>query len=129
MLTDIKKVRSIGGAKNVGVHHWWAQRLTAIALIFLFIWFASTIAGLINNQKPLISLLIAKEKVIIFTILLITMIYHSTLGVQVIIEDYIHNEKVKFSLLIFIKLFAILTSIFLISAIISLIFLQGTANV
>ena len=100
MRTDLGRVRGLGTAKE-GVHHWWMQRLTAIALIPLTLWFIISIATLNNASYtetvnwlsiPLVSILLVSAT-----------LYHALLGVQVVVEDYIHQEGFKFLLLIGLK--------------------------
>ncbi len=83
-------------SSNHGSGHWWAQRLTAVALIFLGLWFLISILLLEDLQfdaaftwfgKPLNSMLM----VLTFA----TLVYHSKLGVQVVIEDYVHGPSIK----------------------------------
>lgn len=119
METALKKVKGLGTANN-GVGHWWLQRLTAIALIPLILWFVITLLSIISANQPVIILLTKKLSIVIFVILLIVSLLHSTLGVKVIIEDYIHNKKLKFFLLIFINLLAWVTGVFLAFSLINL---------
>lgn len=119
MKTALKKAKGLGAAKN-GSGHWWAQRLSAILLLPLVTWFIIKSVIIFADQQNLAIIFNDKISLILFSILLITALYHSTLGVQVIIEDYVHNKINKFALLIFIKLFAIVTGIFLIFAVFSL---------
>ena len=112
--TPLARVRGLGSARE-GTHHWWAQRLTAIALVPLSCWFIYSlvtmttvdyIAAIGWLQSPIISILM-----ILFVI---SLFYHAQLGIQVVIEDYIGNEALKITSIIilkFIMLFAGLASI------------------
>ena len=103
MRTDLGRVRGLGTAKE-GVHHWWMQRLTAIALIPLTLWFIISIATLNNASYTETVNWLSIPLVSIFMILLVSAtLYHALLGVQVVVEDYIHEEGFKFLLLIGLK--------------------------
>ena len=103
MRTDLGRVRGLGTAKE-GVHHWWMQRLTAIALIPLTLWFITSIATLNNASYTETVNWLSIPLVSIFMILLVSAtLYHALLGVQVVVEDYIHQEGFKFLLLIGLK--------------------------
>ena len=103
MRTDLGRVRGLGTAKE-GVHHWWMQRLTAIALIPLTLWFIISIATLNNASYAETVNWLSIPLVSIFMILLVSAtLYHALLGVQVVVEDYIHKEGFKFLLLIGLK--------------------------
>ena len=103
MRSDLGRVRGLGTAKE-GVHHWWMQRLTAIALIPLTLWFIISIASLNSASYAETVNWLSTPLVSIFMILLVSStLYHALLGVQVVVEDYIHHEGVKFLLLISLK--------------------------
>ena len=103
MRTDLGRVRGLGTAKE-GVQHWWMQRLTAIALIPLTLWFIISIATLNNASYTETVNWLSIPLVSIFMILLVSAtLYHALLGVQVVVEDYIHQEGLKFLLLIGLK--------------------------
>ena len=107
MKTHLARVRGLGSAKE-GSHHWWMQRLTAIALIPLTVWFAISIISIVGADHAAVVNWFSSPVISIFMILFVsTMVYHSTLGVQVVIEDYIHKERWKFGLLIALKFFGI----------------------
>ena len=100
MRSDLGRVRGLGSAKE-GVNHWWMQRLTAIALIPLTIWFIISIASYSGADHAETVNWLSSPLVAVFMILLVTStLYHALLGVQVIVEDYIHHEGCKFLLLI-----------------------------
>jgi succinate dehydrogenase / fumarate reductase, membrane anchor subunit len=99
LATPLGRVLGLGSAKG-GTGHWWVQRLTAIALLPLGLWLALSLASfsefsyptLVNwIQQPLTSVLL------LLTVLVI--VYHSHLGIQVVVEDYTQG-KTKVSLLI-----------------------------
>jgi succinate dehydrogenase / fumarate reductase membrane anchor subunit len=112
--TPLAKVRGLGSAKE-GTRHWWAQRLTAIALVPLSLWFIFSLVSMTTLdyiaaigwlQTPMTSTLL-----ILFVFALF---YHAQLGMQVVIEDYVGNEILKITsiiLLKFVMLFAGLTGI------------------
>ena len=103
MRSDLGRVRGLGTAKE-GAHHWWMQRLTAIALIPLTLWFIISIASLNSASYAETVNWLSIPLVSIFMILLISStLYHALLGVQVVVEDYIHQEGFKFLLLIGLK--------------------------
>ena len=92
MKTHLARVRGLGSAKE-GTHHWWMQRLTANALIPLTVWFATSIIGIVGADHAAVVNWFSSPVISIFMILFVsTMVYHSTLGVQVVIEDYIHKK-------------------------------------
>jgi succinate dehydrogenase / fumarate reductase membrane anchor subunit len=101
--TRLGRVRGLGSAKE-GVAHWWAQRLTALALVPLIFWFAVSLVSLAGAPY---SLVIAWIKGPVTAILLITLIcvtfHHLHLGVQVVVEDYVHTEWRKLAIIITVK--------------------------
>jgi succinate dehydrogenase / fumarate reductase membrane anchor subunit len=106
--TPLSKVKGLGAAKE-GVSHWWNQRLTAIALIPLALWFSFSIALLAVADYATVSAWIASPFSTVLMILAICVgFYHGYLGLQVIIEDYISNEGLKIGLLIAVALLALL---------------------
>ena len=103
MRSDLGRVRGLGSAKE-GVNHWWMQRLTAIALIPLTLWFIISIASLNGATHAQTIDWLSAPLVTVFMILLVaSTLYHALLGVQVVVEDYIHHEGCKFVLLIGLK--------------------------
>ena len=95
MRSDLGRVRGLGTAKE-GVHHWWMQRLTAIALVPLTLWFIISIASLNSaSYAETVNWLSIPIVSILMILLVSSTLYHALLGVQVVVEDYIHQEGFK----------------------------------
>lgn len=113
MKTALKTVKGLGSASN-GVEHWWLQRLTAIALIPLFVWFTMVLVSFGRSPELGVETYVfSKLGVVLFATLMITALFHGKLGLKTIIEDYVHCESGKFFLLITSNLLVFLTGIFL----------------
>lgn len=79
-----------------GAKHWWRQRVTAVALVPLTLWFAaSLVARAGSDYDAFILWLRAPFTTILMVMLLIALFYHMALGLQVVIEDYIHTDRIK----------------------------------
>jgi len=96
--SSLGKVRGLGSAHN-GTHHWWMQKVTAVALIPLTIWFVASIVQMTGADHETVTIWISSPVVATLMLLfVVTGIYHLKLGIQVIIEDYIHSEGQKIAL-------------------------------
>ena len=97
LTTPLNKVRGLGAAKS-GVEHWWAQRLTAAALAPLGLWFAIEILRFETLEYAAVVAWLREP--LTATLLLMTIgivVYHSYLGVQVVVEDYVEGKGAKLS--------------------------------
>ena len=93
--SPIGRVLGLGAAKE-GVGHWWAQRVTSVALVVLSLWFVVALLGLDDFSYPLITFWMSKPvNAVLLSLLVGTVVYHSQLGVQVVVEDYVVNHGVK----------------------------------
>ena len=112
--TSIGRVRGLGSAHE-GTHHWWHQRLTAGGNLILVLWFVLSIALLPAYDWETVRAWVAQTSVAVPLILLVAnTFYHFRLGLQVVIEDYQHDETriVLLVLLNFFTLAAATTAIF-----------------
>ena len=93
--TPLGRVRGLGAAGN-GVHHWWVQRVTALALVPLSIWLLVSLVSLpALDFVTLVSWIAGTWTASLLTVFILTASWHSRLGVQVIIEDYVHDHGLK----------------------------------
>jgi len=100
--TPLARVRYLGSAKE-GSNHWWWQRLTAIMLIPLTLWFVASIWWLVGGgatYEAFQDWLSGPVAAILMLLLIGAMFYHLKLGLQVVIEDYVHNKPLKWAILI-----------------------------
>lgn len=88
-------VRGLGSAKD-GTHHWWLQRVSAIALVPLTIWFVASLVVLSGSPYEVFTAWVAQPLVAVLLGLFVGVgFWHLKLGAQVVIEDYIHAESTK----------------------------------
>ena len=86
------------------VRHWWAQRLTAVALIPLSLWFIYSLTTMLTANYDTVVLWLSNLKnslLMLFFILILY--YHALLGLQVVIEDYVESVRQRKALLLFVK--------------------------
>jgi succinate dehydrogenase membrane anchor subunit len=105
--TPLARARGLGSAK-AGVHHWWAQRLTAIALIPLVVWFAICLVMLSGAEFNVVRAWIGSPLVMLMLILTIGIgLHHAQLGLQVVWEDYT-DGAIRVVMIVFTKFVAVL---------------------
>jgi len=101
--SPLGQVRGLGTAKE-GVNHWWGQRLSAVALIPLSVWFVISLLALTGADHAAVKDWANSPVVAALLILLIAAtFYHAFLGLQVVIEDYIQHEGLKLLSLLTVK--------------------------
>ena len=105
--TGIGRVRGLGSAKS-GAHHWWVQRLTAIALIPLVVWFAVSLVMLSGADHAVVRAWIGSPLVMVLLILTVGIgLHHGQLGMQVVWEDYT-NGALRVVMIVLTKFLAVL---------------------
>ncbi|MDB6008657.1 MAG: fumarate reductase, rane anchor subunit [Gammaproteobacteria bacterium] len=98
--SPLGKVLGTGSAKE-GVHHWWLQRLTSIALVPLTIWFVVSLLSLPSFEHVTVVSWMAQESTALLLILFILVAtWHSQLGVRVVVEDYVHGGSKTLTLVL-----------------------------
>ena len=103
MRTPLARAIGLGSAKG-GVGAWWAERVSAVALVPLTLWLvASIIAHTGNDYATFIVWLRTPLTAIALILLLVALFYHTALGLQVVIEDYVHSG-IKFEAMIAMRL-------------------------
>jgi succinate dehydrogenase / fumarate reductase, membrane anchor subunit len=105
--TPLARAFGLGSAKE-GVQHWWAQRVSAVALIVLGLWFAaSLIAHAGADRAAVVAWLHEPLSAILAILMLAAVFYHAALGLQVVIEDYVHSEWLKLSSIVAMRLISL----------------------
>jgi succinate dehydrogenase / fumarate reductase membrane anchor subunit len=106
--SPLARARGLGSARD-GLKHWWAQRLTAIALIPLVVWFAISLVMLSGADYDVARAWIGSPLVMVLLILTIVVgLQHGQLGLQVVIEDYIHGDGWKLALIVAVRFIAVI---------------------
>ena len=101
--SPLGRARGMGSAKD-GVHHFWVQRVSAVALVPLALWFVFSVAQLAGgNYGMVLHWVHAPSVAVCLVLFLATALYHSALGVQVVIEDYVTSEGLKIASLLLMK--------------------------
>ena len=104
--THIGRVRGLGSAKE-GAHHWWQQRLTAGANLFLMLWLMIAVARMPGYDYAAVHLWLQSAWAAVpMALLILSVFYHFRLGLQVVIEDYQHDES-RVVLLVLLNFFVV----------------------
>ena len=120
--SDLARVRGLGSAKD-GTHHFWHQRLTAIALIPLSLWFISALLCMINGTYfEAISWIAQPHVTTLLVAFSAALFYHVKLGLQTVVEDYIHTEWLKLASVVVLNLGVALCGLVSIVAILKISF-------
>jgi len=109
--TPLHKVQGLGAAHS-GTGHFWRERLTSVALIPLSLWFAYAVLGLIDtNEVAVVSFLAHPWNAILMAAFVVISFYHLSLGLQVVIDDYVHAAGTKLFLRLLVTVFWIAGSL------------------
>jgi len=106
--TPLARARGLGSAKS-GTHHWWLQRLTAVALVPLSLWLVASLIVLASaDHGTVIAWLSSPVAAVLMSALIVAVFYHGQLGLQVVLEDYVHAQWLKLTGIVLMKLVALL---------------------
>jgi succinate dehydrogenase / fumarate reductase, membrane anchor subunit len=98
--TDIGRVRGLGTGGGAVVHHWWLQRVTAVASLILVLWFVISLVRLPGLDYASAVMWMRQPIVAVpMCLLIVSVFWHFRLGVQVMLEDYLHGSKRVIALL------------------------------
>jgi len=101
--TALGRALGRGSARN-GVHHWWVQRVSAVALVPLSLWFLLSLLALPGFDYASVTTFIgAPWHAVLLCLFIGTVTWHSQLGVQVVIEDYVHGHGTKVASLLLVQ--------------------------
>ncbi|MHA1537704.1 MAG: succinate dehydrogenase, hydrophobic membrane anchor protein [Alphaproteobacteria bacterium] len=105
--TPLARARGFGSARE-GAGHWWAQRLTAVALVPLSLWFVAGLLGLIGaGHGAAVAWIASPLNAVLLVLLIVALFHHIQLGLQVVIEDYVHGELLKIAAIVVVKFAAL----------------------
>ena len=115
--TPMGRARGLGSAKS-GVAHWWAQRLTALALIPLALWFVISVVSLVGADQAVVRAWMGSPlPAALMVLLIVATFHHAQLGLQVVIEDYVSSEGLKIAAIVAVKFAAALLGLIAIFAV------------
>ncbi|WP_132999515.1 succinate dehydrogenase, hydrophobic membrane anchor protein [Luteimonas arsenica] len=98
--TPLKKARRLGSAKSGTGHFWW-QRVTAVVLALLVPWLVGTLVSLVGADLGQVHAVFSRPwNAILMAVFVMSLFWHAKLGLQVVIEDYVHNRAAELALLV-----------------------------
>jgi succinate dehydrogenase / fumarate reductase membrane anchor subunit len=103
MRSPLGRARGLGTAK-AGASHWWAQRLTSIALLPLTLWFLCAAVRMIGaTRDDVVFWMAGPLQIVLMIALVIATFHHLQLGLQVVIEDYVNNDWLRIGSIMLVK--------------------------
>ena len=118
--TPLKRARGLGSAKS-GVHHWIVQRVTAVALIPLCLWLVYLVlAAMHADYAQARALVHAPVNALLLIAFVLAVFWHVQLGLQVVIEDYVHTHWLEITSQLVVKFFCVLGAVACVLAIVKI---------
>lgn len=110
--SNIGRVRGLGSAKHGG-EHWLRQRTTAVSNLLLTTWFVASLLLMPNFDQATLAQWLAQPTVAVpMILLLVSIFWHARLGLQVFIEDYVHDEALKFGAMTLLNFYVVAGAVF-----------------
>jgi succinate dehydrogenase / fumarate reductase membrane anchor subunit len=103
MRSPLGRARGLGSAR-AGAAHWWAQRITALALVPLTLWFICAMVRMIGaTRDDVVSWMAGPLPIVLMIALVIATFHHLQAGLQVVIEDYVENDALRIGSVLLVK--------------------------
>ena len=111
MSTPLARARGLGSAKS-GLHHWWHQRVSAVAMVGLVSWMVVLLFSLVDaDYQTALNMLAHPFNATVVVLFVAVGLWHASLGLQVVLEDYVANEGVRLIAILAVKMAASVTAI------------------
>ena len=111
MSTPLARARGLGSAKS-GLHHWWHQRVSAVAMVGLVSWMVVLLLSLVDaDYQTALNMLAYPVNATVVVLFVAVGLWHASLGLQVVLEDYVANEGVRLIAILAVKMAASVTAI------------------
>lgn len=122
--TPLGRVRGLGSAKE-GTDHWWALRVTSIALVPLSLWFVIALMSVAHaDYATAIEWIGQPWNSALLVVFLIAMFYHAILGMEEVMQDYFHHEGVKVAAILVMKFILVVLGAAAVIAVLRIAFLS-----
>lgn len=111
MSTPLARARGLGSAKS-GLHHWWHQRISAVAMVGLVSWMVILLFSLVEaDYQTALNMLAHPVNATVVVLFVAVGLWHASLGLQVVLEDYVANEGARLIAILAVKMTASVTAI------------------
>ncbi len=123
--TPLARARGLGSARE-GSHHWWRQRVTAVALFPLTLWFAVAVSQLPSADHAAVVRWVASpwNSLLLLSFILLSL-YHAMLGLQTVMEDYVHHDGLKIVGMLGVRLVSAFLALASVFAVLRIVFVLG----
>jgi succinate dehydrogenase / fumarate reductase membrane anchor subunit len=120
--SPLRRVTGLGSARG-GAAHWYAQRVTAVALVLLGVWFVVSLAMLGGgSHERVVDWLAAPTASALAVLLVLTAAYHALLGLQVVIEDYVADKGTRMAAMLIVKFALVVAAVIGVLAVLRIAF-------
>jgi succinate dehydrogenase / fumarate reductase membrane anchor subunit len=109
--SPLGRARGLGSAHS-GFHHWWVERVEAVALVPLTVWFIFSLLHLVGaSHQAMIDWLSSPVSMVLMLLLVVATFHHFSLGVQSVLDDYVHQPTIKLWSVLAIKAACVLSAL------------------